>query len=613
MSPSQDGEESNLDKLIKVIDSKKYNKRRKLLDSSEIPEENALNYDILDEDEDDYENELLLKYTENIKEKDLYNSYNEDYETYINENKSDGSEITFNNPLFASYKLKQSTPLLKYLLKLENVPDPTTHLAEYHIAKPIAKRLQSLIKDKKKKDDIPSLQANVKYLYECLNTYVDVFYVNNRVSVLNSVRFVYSLHIANHIVKSADKRKESKEEDRCEGFTRPKVLVICGLRCIAKEVIDNMLRLIPSSKSNKNVERFRSDFSLPEEDMKDQREGFMKTKKPLDFVKTFSGNQDDAFKMGIRYDSGLLHLYSPFYSSDVIVASPLGLRPLLSDKEPDYDFLSSIEVVIADRVDIMKFQNWRLFTDLMKVINRPLLKWRDGDINKIRISAIDGQSEEYRQSVLISASKNVVFNSMFKNLKNRRGGVKLLAPNKSDYVLLASKFKLQQMFIKVPCTDVKSSREECLDYFMENMIPNLDEIKGVLIVISDYTQYFRLSKRLKHANLEFLACHESNTAKQMKIARQKFSTGEIPILVTTYRLLFFKRYILKGSSKIFLIQPPEYGQLYKDFIKMVETNRSNTIISYYTKYDGMLMETIVGTQRVSKLIEAPDTKITQYH
>ncbi|BAM39699.1 uncharacterized protein TOT_010001153 [Theileria orientalis strain Shintoku] len=613
MSPPRDGEESNLDKLIKVIDSKEYNKRRKLLDSSEIPEENVLNYDILNEDEDDYESELPLQYTENIKEKDQYNSYNEDYEKYINENKPDGTEITFNNPLFASYKLRQSTPLLKYLMKLEDVPDPITHMEKYHTAKPIAKRLQNLMKNKKNKDDVPTLKANLKYLYECLNTYVDVFYVNSRVSALNSVRFVYSLHIANHIAKSAEKKKETGEEERCEGFTRPKVLIICGLKCIAKEVIDNMLKLIPGSKSNKNLERFRSDFSLPEEDIKDQVEGFMKTKKPVDFVKTFSGNQEDAFKMGIRYDGGLLHLYSPFYSSDVIVASPLGLRPLLSNKEPDYDFLSSIEVVIADRVDIIKFQNWRLFTDLMKVINRPLMKWRDGDINKIRISAIDGQVEEYRQSVFISTSKNVVFNSIFKNLKNRRGGLKLLTPSKSDYVLLASKFKIQQMFIKVPCTDVKTSREDCLDYFMENMIPNLDEIKGVLIVIQDYTQYFRLAKRLKHANLEFMACHESNTAKHMKMARQKFSTGEVPILVTTYRLLFFKRYILKGSSKIFLIQPPEYAQLYKDFVKMAETNRSNTIVSYYTKYDGMLMETIVGTQRVAKLMEAPDTKITQYH
>ena len=56
-----------------------------------------------------------------------------------------------------------------------------------------------------------------------------------------------------------------------------------------------------------------------------------------------------------------LKLYSDFYSSDIIIASPLGLRLVVGvegDKDRDSDFLASIEVLILDQADIFLMQNW---------------------------------------------------------------------------------------------------------------------------------------------------------------------------------------------------------------------------------------------------------------
>lgn len=52
-------------------------------------------------------------------------------------------------------------------------------------------------------------------------------------------------------------------------------------------------------------------------------------------------------------------MYADFYSSDVIIASPLGLRLVVGaegDKKRDFDFLASVEVLILDQAEVFLMQ-----------------------------------------------------------------------------------------------------------------------------------------------------------------------------------------------------------------------------------------------------------------
>lgn len=52
-------------------------------------------------------------------------------------------------------------------------------------------------------------------------------------------------------------------------------------------------------------------------------------------------------------------MYADFYSSDIIIASPLGLRMIIGaegERSREYDFLASIELVILDQTELFLMQ-----------------------------------------------------------------------------------------------------------------------------------------------------------------------------------------------------------------------------------------------------------------
>ena len=58
---------------------------------------------------------------------------------------------------------------------------------------------------------------------------------------------------------------------------------------------------------------------------------------------------------------GAVRLYADFLQSDIIVASPIGLATLLEEEDAgpsSADFLSSIEVCLLERADVLQMQNW---------------------------------------------------------------------------------------------------------------------------------------------------------------------------------------------------------------------------------------------------------------
>lgn len=158
------------------------------------------------------------------------------------------------------------------------------------------------------------------------------------------------LRTRSRIIAHNDKLKQNKSnpdiEYRDQGLTRPKVLIIVPFRKCALKIVNIIISLLMRKNEEfvSNKKRFFDAFGPSgdendadeeenkNEDDNNKKEDENKKEKPEDFNLLFSGNVEDHFKIGLSVSKKSLKLYTEFYSSDIIIASPLGLKTVIGSE-----------------------------------------------------------------------------------------------------------------------------------------------------------------------------------------------------------------------------------------------------------------------------------------
>ncbi len=116
------------------------------------------------------------------------------------------------------------------------------------------------------------------------------------------------------------------EDVQDQGFTRPSILVLLPFRSSALDWFSAFTSHTPSPAYQiENHSRFVSEYGLPPGTV-DKLTTAEPGTYPRDHVETFKGNVDDNFRVGIKMTRKSVKMFSEFYDSDIVIASPLGLR-----------------------------------------------------------------------------------------------------------------------------------------------------------------------------------------------------------------------------------------------------------------------------------------------
>lgn len=482
-------------------------------------------------------------------------------------------------------------------------------------------------------------------LVPALSTYADFYHSHLATSERADMREAVACHAVSHAIKTrrrimknneklahaaAAGTSESIEVMRDQGFTRPKVLILAPMRNTALEWV-HLLERLSGCPQIDNKSRLEKEYNLPEGAVDKLTQPEARQRYPVDHLETFRGNIDDTFQLGVKLTRKSLKLFSAFYESDFIVASPLALR-LAIEKDRDYDFLSSIEVLIVDQMDVMTMQNWDHLQFVLSHVNKIPKQSHDTDFSRVKHWYLDDRAANLRQSILLSAYDAPEMRAVFsQSLVNVAGKVRTLGPaDDGRGVMDQVRQGVRQSFVRFDCANLQAEHDLRFQYFTQKTVPNLLKsalsAQHTLIFVPSYFDFVRLQDHFEQQQLSYVAISEYSSGKDIAKARQQFHSGKRSFMLVTERFHFYRRYVLRGAQTVVFYALPEHAQYFAEVVafpfakstsvvEALENSAKGTddgedvdandvaVQVLYSRYDLLRLQRIVGDKTARRMVE----------
>lgn len=450
--------------------------------------------------------------------------------------------------------------------------------------------------------------------------YQDVLFGARTVQNAARIRDMCCVHALNHILKTRDrviknnsKLASSSEDDEVEyrdqGFTRPKVLFLLETKEACVRVLESITRL-HEFEQQENKKRFLENFSSPDH--------ILSNDKPEDFRELFEGNDENEFRVGVKLTRKTMKYYSKFYASDIILASTLGLRRAIeSGKKKDYDFLSSIEMVIMEQADATLMQNWDHVDFVFEHLNLQPKDAHGCDFSRVRSWYLDGHAAHVRQIVVLSAYLAPKINTLYNKHMRNYGGRLKYTPDYNAGVIETLPYGIKQTFSRFDSPSYVTDPDARFKYFSTTVLPQITRTPkpleggiGVLVFIPSYLDFVRVRNSLVDSDLSYASISEYTDQTDVRKARSHFMSGRHSVLLYTGRAHHFHRYVLRGVKRVVFYGVPENPRFYDEIIgfigKSVERNDVGRVEASvrvcFSKWERLELERIVGAKRVGRMV-----------
>ncbi len=477
------------------------------------------------------------------------------------------------------------------------------------------------------KNKLASFNGLTGSLAHSIFCYRDMLFSHRTLENSASLQNLVCLHALNHIFKTRDKiiknnarlAKKDAEEDvelRDQGFTRPKVLIILPTRHSCVRYVETIISLC-EPEQQENRKRFQDMYAAGQSVSDD---------KPEDFRELFDGNDDDMFRLGLKFTRKTMKFFAQFYNSDIIFASPLGLRMALGADDPkkqDHDFLSSIEILIMDQTEAMLMQNWEHIEYILEHLNLQPKEAHGCDFSRVRNWYLDGNAKYLRQTILLSAFNFPSLNKLYMHhMLNVAGKIKYLKEEEGAMIDLG--VSLKQTFSRFDYGTPIDEPDNRFKYFTTSIIPSLTKTvrhgalggQGVLIYLPSYADFVRVRNYLAISsttqNISFGSISEYTSVQDVARARSHFFSGRHSVLLYTERAHHFRRYHLRGVARVIMYGLPENSIFYEEIVGgFLGTSisaakldaREASMRALFSKLDALKLERIVGTGRYISMLK----------
>jgi len=522
-----------------------------------------------------------------------------------------------------------------------------------------------------------SLSPLQQVLYPAISNYADVLISMESRQNRNEINNLLTMHVLNHVLTSRSRVQKhnrrikqlaevdddaADEEDddqwRDQGYTRPKVLLLFPTRGTCWAFVQNMIELLGDSALLEMEDRFEAEYgpikrekgSEEEEDKEKARVDAIMKQKGREWNELFGeeANDDDDFKIGISLTpnvdkkkirakkgatvtssgSGVkLRLFADFFHSDIILASPIGLKMSTTHEESDdegeddtadVDFLSSIEMCIVARSDVLMMQNWDHVNSVLNSLNQQPKNVSNIDFSRVRNYFLEGQGKYWRQMIVVSAFTDPYVTSTFRrHAKNIEGQLRIRKKVSTDNASICDVMvRVKQVFQRVTCPTVSEAGSARLRFFSEHVLPKLQRLqqKHTLIYIPSYFDFVAVRNLLLKREVKFVSVTEYARVSEVSRGRARFLQGVKPIMLYTGRAHFFLRHKIKGARHLIFFGLPEYDEFYPSVVNMLNEGLTSededdvsrlpmSSLSLFTKFDAHQLERIVGTSHAERMIK----------
>lgn len=333
----------------------------------------------------------------------------------------------------------------------------------------------------------------------------------------------------------------------------------------------------------------------------------------VDYLATFRGNTDDSFRLGISFSKKYMKLYSEFYSSDILVCSPLGLRLAIEDSQQgNFDFLSSIEMVIVDQCETLLMQNWDHLEFIFQRLNQVPKKPRETDFSRTRQWYLDDQMKYYRQTLFFSRVSHVDINSLQNRYcSNARGRIRVCEDYRSLPAVALSSVgrQLRQVFHRVQCSSFLEADDARFEYFSSQIFNHVKSTlgRGTLIFVPTYFDFVRLKNFLKKKadeevdeELRISYISEFTKTPDVSRARTRLQKGEVNIMLYSERFHFYHRFMFRGIRNVVFYAPPQLPHFYPELVNLMADD--GTCLCLFTQFDLYQLEPLVGVKRCERMV-----------